>query len=155
MTTETVVPACLMAAAPVLQQPHLEGDASLATEILPGPPPLESVQQVGLPRKDHRKTAHVLSYLPVSDPGTTYGANTVSTMAAATAEVDGPRRKRARLDKRCVYSPLLRRCVTDPYSFPLTLLLAGAMLSRTIVGRFCGVSPDAPLTTHPWSYILP
>lgn len=64
-----------------------------------------SVKQVGLPRKDHKKSLQSLSYLPVSDPGTTYGANTVSTMAAAaTTEVDGPRRKRARLDKGCVFS---------------------------------------------------
>ncbi|KAJ3553344.1 hypothetical protein NM688_g3662 [Phlebia brevispora] len=99
MTTTAVVPACLLAAVPVVQPPHLEGDASLATEILPGPPPLASVQQVGLPRKDHKKTFQATSYLPISDPGTTYGANTVSTMAAAATEVDGPRRKRARLDK--------------------------------------------------------
>ncbi|KAF7796545.1 hypothetical protein EIP86_007725 [Pleurotus ostreatoroseus] len=99
MTTAGVVPACLLAAAPVVQPPHLEGDAALATEVLPGPPPLTSIQQAGLPRKDHKKSTQSLSYLPTSDPGTTYGANTVSTMAAAATEVDGPRRKRARLDK--------------------------------------------------------
>ena len=107
MTTADGVPACLLAVAPVLQPPHLEGDPSLATEILPGPPPLASVQQVGLPRKDHKKFGQVISYLPISDPGTTYGAYTISTMAAATTEVDGPRRKRARLDKGCVVSPHL------------------------------------------------
>ncbi len=101
MTSAGVIPACLLAAPLVVQPPHLEGDPALATEILPGPPPLLSIQQAGVSRKDHKKTAQAVSYLPVSDPGTTYGANTVSTMAATT-EVDGPRRKRARLDKRYV-----------------------------------------------------
>lgn len=92
------VPACLLAAPTVTQPPHLEGDPSLATEILPGPPPLSTLQQPGQLKKDNKKTPIVVSYLPTSDPGTTYGANTVSTMATTT-EVDGPRRKRARLDK--------------------------------------------------------
>ena len=92
------LPACLFAAPTVIQPPHLEGDPALATEILPGPPPLASVQQLAHPKKDHKKATVALSYLPTSDPGTTYGANAVSSMATA-AEVDGPRRKRARLEK--------------------------------------------------------
>lgn len=102
MTSVEAVPACLFAAPPVVQPPHLEGDPTLATEILPGPPPLVTIQQMGMPKKDHKKTVVIASYLPPSDPGTTYGANTVSTMAPTT-EVDGPRRKRARLDKGCVF----------------------------------------------------
>ncbi|KAI0340697.1 hypothetical protein BDW22DRAFT_1360130 [Trametopsis cervina] len=99
MASVEAVPACLLVAPPpVVQPPHLEGDPTLATEILPGPPSLQTVQQLGIPKKDHKKSAVVASYLPASDPGTTYGAYTVSTMAT-TAEVDGPRRKRARLDK--------------------------------------------------------
>ena len=98
MTTVEGVPACLLAAPTVTQPSHLEGDPALATEILPGPPPLASIQQQGQPKKDHKKASLAVSYLPTSDPGTTYGANTVSTMAAV-AEVDGPRRKRARLEK--------------------------------------------------------
>ena len=113
MTSVAVVPACLMAAVSVVQPPHLEGDPSLATEILPGPPSLASIQQAGASRRDHKKTVLNASYLPLSDPGTTYGANTVSTMAAATTEVDGPRRKRARLDKGCVFSPHPRPSVAD------------------------------------------
>lgn len=105
MTAVEGIPACLLAAPTVTQPPHLEGDPALATEILPGPPPLASVQQHGQPKKDHKKTSLALSYLPTSDPGTTYGAGTVSTMAAV-AEVDGPRRKRARLEKGYVLPPL-------------------------------------------------
>ena len=102
MASVEAVPACLLAAPPqVVQPPHLEGDSSLATEILPGPPSLVTIQQLGLPKKDHKKSVIIASYLPASDPGTTYGANTVSTMATLT-EADGPRRKRARLDKGCV-----------------------------------------------------
>ncbi|KAI0798104.1 hypothetical protein C8Q75DRAFT_740632 [Abortiporus biennis] len=97
------LPACLLASVPVMQPPHLEGDASLATEILPGPPPLLSLQQTGQSRKDHKKTAPAFSYLPVSDPGTTYTghmvAPVVTTAAPTLNEVDGPRRKRARVDK--------------------------------------------------------
>lgn len=98
MTSVEAVPACLLAAPPVVQPPHLEGDPTLATEILPGPPSLVAVQQMGVPKKDHKKAVVIASYLPASDPGTTYGVNSVSTMATTT-EVDGPRRKRARLDK--------------------------------------------------------
>lgn len=100
------IPACLFAAPTVTHPPHLEGDPALATEILPGPPPLASIQQPAQSKKDHKKASLALSYLPTSDPGTTYGANTVSSMAAA-AEVDGPRRKRARLEKGCVVLFLL------------------------------------------------
>ena len=95
------VPACLLATVPVVQPPHLEGDPTLATEILPGPPSLQSIQQ-GVARKDHKKSGPAFSYLPVSDPGTTYGGHMVSPLAPAPNEVDGPRRKRARLDKKCV-----------------------------------------------------
>lgn len=102
MSSVEAVPACLLAPPPpIVQPPHLEGDPTLATEILPGPPPLLSIQQIGVPKKDHKKSVVITSYLPTSDPGTTYGMSTVNTMATLT-EVDGPRRKRARLDKGCV-----------------------------------------------------
>lgn len=106
------VPACLSEAVPVFQPPHLEGDASLATEILPGPPPLASIQQ---PRKDHKKITPAFSYLPVSDPGTTYGpmVNPLVTTVSST-EAEGPRRKRARLDKRWVPSSCSCLVQADP-----------------------------------------
>ncbi|KAJ8481419.1 hypothetical protein ONZ51_g5996 [Trametes cubensis] len=99
MTSVESVPAYLHPGVPVSQPPHLEGDPSLATEILPGPPPLVSIQQAGLPRKDHKKAAIAYSYLPASDPGTTYSSHFASTIPSVSADMDGPRRKRARLDK--------------------------------------------------------
>ena len=114
------IPACLLVAPTVTQPSHLEGDPSLATEILPGPPPLSAVQQAGQPKKDHKKVPIVVSYLPTSDPGTTYGANTVSTMAPAT-EVDGPRRKRARLEKGYVVLILSHPSHADPQMLSLPI----------------------------------
>ncbi|EPT05920.1 hypothetical protein FOMPIDRAFT_41897 [Fomitopsis schrenkii] len=98
MASVESVPAYMLPSVPIAQPSHLEGDASLATEILPGPPPLASVQQTGQPRKDHRKTVTVISYLPTSDPGTTYAGHMAPPLAS-TAEADGPRRKRARLER--------------------------------------------------------
>lgn len=98
MASVESVPAYMLPGVPVVQPAHLEGDPTLATEVLPGPPSLISVQQAGQPRKDHRKTVAVFSYLPSSDPGTTYSGHLASPMASTT-EVDGSRRKRARLDK--------------------------------------------------------
>lgn len=54
---------------PIYQPSHLEGDATLATEILPGPPSLLSVQQ-STQKRDLRKP--VYSYLHPTDPGSTY-----------------------------------------------------------------------------------
>ncbi|TCD63891.1 hypothetical protein EIP91_004800 [Steccherinum ochraceum] len=98
MTSVDSVPAFLLAGVPVLQPPHLEGDPSLATEILPGPPPLLSLQQGTVQRKD-KKSSTSYSYLPLSDPGTTFGAYMANPLATTSTEADGPRRKRARLDK--------------------------------------------------------
>jgi hypothetical protein len=83
---------------PVVQPPHLEGDAALATEILPGPPPLLSLQQ-SAPKRDPKKPNSVFSYLPATDPGSTYSGNMAGTSTLGAPEVDGPRRKRARIDK--------------------------------------------------------
>ncbi|KZT69057.1 hypothetical protein DAEQUDRAFT_302117 [Daedalea quercina L-15889] len=103
MASVESVPAYMLPGVPIAQPSHLEGDASLATEILPGPPPLASIQQTGQPRKDHRKTVTVISYLPTSDPGTTYAGHMASPLAS-TAEIEGPRRKRARLERSSVAS---------------------------------------------------
>ena len=144
------IPACLFAAPAVIHPPHLEGDPALATEILPGPPPLVSVQQPVQAKKDHKRVTVALSYLPTSDPGTTYGVNTVSSMAAA-AEVDGPRRKRARLEKGCVVSLLLSYASAEPVILylPITILRS---LSRTIAG----VPPrSSPPHSSPRRAIIP
>lgn len=90
------MPAYLLPGVPVMQPPHLEGDPTLATEILPGPPPLVSAQQPAH-RRDPRKSTAALSYLPVSDPGSTYSGLMAGSLTGQ--EVDGPRRKRARVDK--------------------------------------------------------
>ncbi|CAK5279402.1 unnamed protein product [Mycena citricolor] len=55
---------------PVHQPPHLEGDSTLATEILPGPPSLLSVQQQATQKRDPKKL--VYSYLHPTDPGSSY-----------------------------------------------------------------------------------
>lgn len=84
---------------PVVQPPHLEGlsDPSLSTEILPGPPSLLSVQQAAH-KRDPKKPGAFVSYLPASDPGTTYSGLMASTALSAT-DAEGQRRKRARVDK--------------------------------------------------------
>ena len=90
------LPACLLAEATVIQPTHLEGDANLATEILPGPPSLTSIRQA--PKKGDPKRPNVpFSYLPLYDPGTTY-SGLVGGMIAL--DDGGSRRKRARVDSR-------------------------------------------------------
>lgn len=118
MASVESLPVYLHPGVSVSQPPHLEGDPSLATEILPGPPPLGSIQQVGLPRKDHKKTSLALSYLPASDPGTTYPNHLASILPAAPhrhgwvpAET-GSTRQRVRGSPICMcaskYSPQTR-----------------------------------------------
>jgi hypothetical protein len=115
MTSVESVPPFLQAGVPILQPSHLEGDPTLATEILPGPPSLLSVQQSAV-RKDTKKPSFALSYLPTSDPGSTYSVlGLAHTPTVGSMGVDGPRRKRPRTSKVCVPSFLLR---------PLVLILA-------------------------------
>ena len=94
------VPPYLLAGVNVIHPPHLEGDPTLATEILPGPPSLAAIRQQT--RKiDPKKPSAPLSYLPNSDPGTTYAGLSGGMQALVLAD-RGPRRKRARVDRRCV-----------------------------------------------------
>ena len=95
MASTASVPVYALPGVTVVQPPHLEGDAALATEILPGPPPLVSLQQ----KRDPKKPTQAFSYLPASDPGSTYSGNMAGTSILGTPDVDGPRRKRARIDK--------------------------------------------------------
>ena len=102
MTSVETVPSVLQAAVPISQPSHLEGDPALATEILPGPPSLLSVQQSAV-RKDTKKPSFALSYLPTSDPGSTYSLlGLAHTPTVVSMGVDGPRRKRPRTSKVCV-----------------------------------------------------
>lgn len=69
-----------------------------ATEILPGPPSLLSLQQT-VAKRDPKKPIPAFSYLPASDPGSSYSANMAGTSTLGALDIDGPRRKRARIDK--------------------------------------------------------
>ncbi|EGN96125.1 hypothetical protein SERLA73DRAFT_170540 [Serpula lacrymans var. lacrymans S7.3] len=97
MASMAEVPVYMLPGVPVIQPPHLEGlsNPALSTEILPGPPSLLSVQQAAQ-RRDPKKPAAVVSYLPTSDPGSTY-SGLMGPLSGS--DVDGPRRKRARVDK--------------------------------------------------------
>ena len=117
MTSVESVPPFLQAAAPILQPSHLEGDPSLATEILPGPPSLLSVQQSAV-RKDTKKPSFALSYLPTSDPGSTYSVlGLAHTPTVVSMGVDGPRRKRPRTSKLCVFLSFHHPSCANPAVF--------------------------------------
>jgi hypothetical protein len=93
------VPAYLIPGITISQPLHLEGDPTLATEILPGPPSLSSAQQPSY-RREHRKPLGSVSYLPSSDPGSTYTG--LMAGSASAQDTDGPRRKRIRIEKMYV-----------------------------------------------------
>jgi hypothetical protein len=71
-------------------------DPSLSTEILSGPSSPLSVQQAAH-KRDPKKPGAFVSYLPVSDPGSTYSGLMGSAFSGSDAE--GQRRKCARVDK--------------------------------------------------------
>lgn len=108
----------MLPGAPALQPPRsaLEtGDPNLATEVLPAPPTLSSVLQAS-GKRDPRKPVPTMSYLPQHDPGTTYAGVLTGPIIGSlesVPEVDGPRRKRVRLEKGYVLkcSPCVRRQV--------------------------------------------
>lgn len=76
-------------------------DPHLATVILPAPPPLSSVIAQ---RKDYhsKRPLNLFSYLPASDPGTTYTGLMGGLGLNLVPEDEGRLRKRARIDKRYV-----------------------------------------------------
>ncbi|KAK0228244.1 hypothetical protein IW262DRAFT_590128 [Armillaria fumosa] len=81
---------------PVCQPPHLEGDASLATEILPGPPPLGHIQQPATTKK----SSTMYSSLWPDDPGTTYSGIVHGTLIGQ--ESMDILKTRVRVDKSAV-----------------------------------------------------
>ncbi|KAK7466915.1 hypothetical protein VKT23_003979 [Stygiomarasmius scandens] len=91
----STIPAYMLPGVPVCQPSHLEGDSSLATEILPGPPSLTSASQ-SLAKRDPKKPSINYSYLPASDPGTTYSGIMHGTLIGQ--ELGSPR-KRPRVEK--------------------------------------------------------
>ena len=125
MTSVESVPPLLQSTVPILQPSHLEGDPTLATEILPGPPSLLSVQQSAV-RKDTKKPSFALSYLPTSDPGSTYSLlGLAHTPTVVSMGVDGPRRKRPRTNKMCVsFLPVVLPLLT--FARVLRFLIAAA-----------------------------
>ncbi|KAF9027128.1 hypothetical protein BDZ89DRAFT_1134391 [Hymenopellis radicata] len=97
-TSTANTPTYMLPGVAVCQPEHLEGDATLATEILPGPPPLLSVQQ-SAQKRDPKHTI-VYSYLPASDPGTTYSGIVHGTLIGQDSlEALG---KRTRVEKSAV-----------------------------------------------------
>jgi hypothetical protein len=96
MATTASLPAYSLPGVSVYQPPHLEGDAELATEILPGPPSSAAAQQTAL-KRDPKKPSTAYSYLPPSDPGSTYSGLTHGTLIGQ--DLEGPHSKRSRIDK--------------------------------------------------------
>jgi hypothetical protein len=98
MAATSSMPAYLLPGVPVHQPSHLEGDASLATEILPGPPSLLSVQQ-STQKRDLKKP--VYSYLHPTDPGSTYSGIVHGTIIG---QEEGARTPGLKGKRRCVLS---------------------------------------------------
>ncbi|TFK25022.1 hypothetical protein FA15DRAFT_668895 [Coprinopsis marcescibilis] len=94
MATTAALPPYMLPGVSVHQPAHLEGDPTLATEILPGPPSLVSVQQ-SAQKRDPKKPSTMYSYLPPSDPGSTYSG----VMHGTLIGLEEPRSKRPRADK--------------------------------------------------------
>lgn len=136
MATTASIPAYLLPGVAVHQPPHLEGDASLATEILPGPPSSASMQQNAL-KRDPRKPSMAYSYLPPSDPGSTYSGLTAGTLIGQDPE--GPRSKRSRIDKGCVDCRL--KCSPALTLNQTIAPLVSPLLSRPFCMRFVPQPP--------------
>ncbi|EAU88421.2 hypothetical protein CC1G_05187 [Coprinopsis cinerea okayama7 len=94
MATTAALPPYMLPGVPVHQPAHLEGDPSLATEILPGPPSLVSAQQ-SAQKRDPKKPSTLYSYLPTTDPGSTYSG----VMHGTLIGLEEPSSKRPRPDK--------------------------------------------------------
>ncbi|THH15887.1 hypothetical protein EW146_g4662 [Bondarzewia mesenterica] len=159
----------MLPGAPVQPQPHSStttdsGDPTLATEILPGPPSIASVQQVAT-KRDPRKPGPIVSFLPQHDPGTTYTGFVTGPVVGSlerTLEVEGPRRKRARVDKglnvanpsadnggvtEAAASAILDILDSDP--FPTAQDSDGPTLSRSNSISYIEDPALAPAISHP------
>ncbi|KAG8973326.1 hypothetical protein FRC05_008870 [Tulasnella sp. 425] len=103
--TASSIPACLMAYQPPLEAPvALDGvDISLATEVLPPPPPI--LNHTAKKPADYLRKRALPSYLPSTDPGSTYSAGTGVKVIdyVPTTDEESPertsKRKRPRTDK--------------------------------------------------------
>ena len=111
MDLTTQPPAYYTPGVPPLPQPHATAgdvvDSSLATEVLPAPPSLSSVQQAAT-KRDPKKPTPLISCLPQHDPGSTYTSYLSAPMhsgAEGSSQLESRRRKRVRVDKECVITP--------------------------------------------------
>ncbi|PPQ63199.1 hypothetical protein CVT24_005744 [Panaeolus cyanescens] len=118
MATTASLPPYLLPGVSVHQPPHLEGDASLATEILPGPPSLVSAQQASL-KRDPKKPSIAYSYLPTSDPGSTYSGLMHGTLIGQ--DLEGPRSKRSRIEKGGTTGRAQRASARNQLAHPSTV----------------------------------
>ncbi|KAJ6500369.1 hypothetical protein C8R45DRAFT_977405 [Mycena sanguinolenta] len=98
MAAMSSMPAYLLPGVPVHQPSHLEGDASLATEILPGPPSLLTVVQQSTQKRDLKKP--VYSYLHPTDPGSTYSGIVHGTIIGQEEGVRNLKGKRSTVTGR-------------------------------------------------------
>jgi hypothetical protein len=164
MATEppSSLPACLLGPFPAVLPPPipLEGsDLSLATEILPAPPPLSAVQIQPSASKRENIKRPLPSFLPKSDPGSTYGSNSITLTGGLAPSVDDRgRRKRARLDKRCArcrhnvirsgvlinFHILTLSMAQSSITHALTILLHGSNHHITSTQSLAGRPPRAP-----------
>lgn len=119
-TAASIAPYMLPGA--IVQQPsHLEGDANLATEILPGPPSIASVQQAAQ-KRDPKKPSTIFSYLPSDDPGSTYSGIAHGTLIGQEPQ-DGHRPKRPRNDKGCALCRSLFPRLTTFFLSPVSAMV--------------------------------
>lgn len=124
-----------------VQPKHLPAvDPSLATEIMPAPPPASYVFHP--PNSHHRRPPTVLSYLPMLDPGSTY-VNSLSlalsdggTITPAGADDDSGRKKRWAKSHKTLVSSL------SIVNF--SLLCAYPFVSRWLSVSYCQLSPVLP-----------
>jgi len=92
-------------------------------------------------RRDLKKPSPIISYLPQYDPGSTYSGLMTGPIVGSleeNPEVEGPRRKRARMDKGCVpirlYTPNLNVALAIqrlPYGEPLSVPLKPTCVSTS------------------------
>lgn len=115
----------------VIQPPDLEtDDPNLATVVLPAPPPFSSVVAQ---RKDYhlKRPASLFSYLPASDPGTTYTGLMGGLGLNLVPEDEGRFRKRPRTDKRYAYYSGISSCIIERPFLPLYLFLLPFFAGRS------------------------
>lgn len=164
------MPSCLSGPFPPPLNPpvHIDNmDQSLATEVLPPPPPIAFIK-LPLNKRPGDLKRPLPSFLPSSDPGTTYSTHGFSpAVVGGGPTTGGPddkgRRKRARTDKG--YAPtLLPRpgpnthlpplpCSVDPLAVPPMLTFSTRPFTRPQrnANAASRLLPTPPISTPPTS----